>query len=57
MFQFLKNHLQGAWFALLKLQVLICFHYLGGVAAYLWKLQKQSFNPEYIQSILCCLSS
>ena len=33
MFRFLKNRLRGGCFALLKLQVLIYIHYLGGVAA------------------------
>ena len=40
MFRFLKNHLQGACFALLKLQVLIYIYYLGGVAA--WFRLRQS---------------
>ena len=52
MFRFFKNHLQGACFALLKLLVLISFHYFEWYGSMPVKLQKIRFNPDYIQNIL-----
>ena len=40
MFRFLKNHLQGACFALQKLLVLISFHYFEWCGSMTVKLQK-----------------
>jgi len=52
MFRFLKNHLQGAWFALLKLLVLISFYYFWVVWQHSCEITKIRFNPEYIQNII-----